>query len=990
MKNPPNTAGRKDLFAHLPIKSRRSLGCQKTATLFALVALELCAQTGSVTGVVVDKGTGKFLQGAEVLAPNGVQALTDRTGTFILNDVPTGSQELTVSYSGLQQSKVNAVVADGQTTSVSTVRLDTEILELEKLEITSMREGMSQAVALQKASIQYKVVAAADQFGEISEGNVGEYLKFLPGVTIDYNVNDARGVSLRGLSTAFTIVAVDGTPMAGASSVDDTRRFEFEQIAMSNVETTELYKTVTPDLPATATGGFVNFVTKSAFDHEEVQRITYNVSFNAPSSNFSLGKKDGVWGNDKEYVVRPNLDVNFSRKITPKLGLNVAYRFSEKYDDAPRIIENWTITGRVPTLTQYNIQDEQKLTHRESLGTKLEFRPTDATSVFVGGQWNYYNLLFTQRGLSFNLGSNSTLVGDTVKSGTSGTRNVTNGQLQRRKHGETYHFNSGLIHDFGSAGKISVTPYVSRADGYYDDVAEGFISSSQTLSYSALAIEGISDITSAGNVTVNNGARPTDDLRDLGNYTFSNTATGTNLQSRPWEAIDEKNGVNGSYIVEVDEITIPVTFNTGFALDRVNREITRPTYRGAVASITGDTLRALQDAGYTEDVAFGFGSVQAVDPYLVYETYGGNLSAIPSVNDLRDIQEQNYAGYLRMDFQVTPKLLVIGGARYELREIDATASLFSNNIQQKPATTNLDFDGLYPSLSFKFTPVRQIAIRGGVSQTIGVPDYSDILPIVDEGAELTVNDGKFTLPSPDLGPYHSTNYDLGLDYYLNNSGVAGVAIFRKNITDAIVPRSLNAVDTDAVAAQYGYASDVFSTGVLNENSNQHASINGFELSYAQNFTFLPSPFNGLSIQTNYTYVDVGSKDLDTEYSLSRAVAPQAVNVVLGYRYRRFSTTITNNWVDEQLYGGFVNTSYFSGSGDNRLLRYKDELITTDVKVEYAFMKHLSAYVVVRNIFNNGRQEFFRGYTADKRDIELPMRYGEFGDPYITFGIRGTF
>jgi len=71
--------------------------------------------------------------------------------------------------------------------------------------------------------------------------------------------------------------------MAGASSIDDTRRFEFEQIAMNNVETTELFKTVTPDIPATATGGYVNFVTKSAFDIQDIQRITYNVSLSAPA-----------------------------------------------------------------------------------------------------------------------------------------------------------------------------------------------------------------------------------------------------------------------------------------------------------------------------------------------------------------------------------------------------------------------------------------------------------------------------------------------------------------------------------------------------------------------------------------------------------------------------------------------------------------------------------------------------------------------------------
>ncbi len=90
-------------------------------------------------------------------------------------------------------------------------------MELERLVVRTTKEGMAQAVALQKVSVQSKLVAAADQFGEISEGNIGEYLKFLPGVSIDYNVNDARGISLRGLSTAFTIVGVDGTPMAGGS-----------------------------------------------------------------------------------------------------------------------------------------------------------------------------------------------------------------------------------------------------------------------------------------------------------------------------------------------------------------------------------------------------------------------------------------------------------------------------------------------------------------------------------------------------------------------------------------------------------------------------------------------------------------------------------------------------------------------------------------------------------------------------------------------------
>jgi outer membrane receptor for ferrienterochelin and colicin len=173
-------------------------------------------------------------------------------------------------------------------------------------------------------------------------------------------------------------------------------------------------------------------------------------------------------------------------------------------------------------------------------------------------------------------------------------------------------------------------------------------------------------------------------------------------------------------------------------------------------------------------------------------------------------------------------------------------------------------------------------------------------------------------------------------------------------------------------------------------NGETATYQGFELSYAQNLTFLPKPFSGLNIQANYTYTNIDSSDLDTKYSALRAVSPQTFNLILGYRVGRFNATVTNNWVDEALYGGFVNTTYFTGTGDNRLLRMKDEKWTTDVKLEYSLTKYLSVYVMARNILNTGRDEFYRGYTDAKKEIRLPMRYGEFGEPYYTFGFRGTF
>src|SRR6478736_4085417 len=449
------------------------------------------AATGTITGRVLSSASGEYLQGAEVAVEgSSFHTTAERDGTYTLTGVPAGNVVVVATYPGLDPKTAAVEVKAGETATAS-ISLGEQVVQLERLVVRTTKEGMAQAVALQKVSVQSKLVAAADQFGEISEGNIGEYLKFLPGVSIDYNVNDARGISLRGLSTAFTIVAVDGTPMAGASSIDDTRRFEFEQIAMNNVETTELFKTVTPDLPATSTGGFVNFITKSAFDHEDVQRFQYNLSLSAPSTNVSLSKEGGVWGHSQEYLIRPSVELNYSRKVTKKLGLNLNYRLSEKYDDSPRTEFAYVNANDIftaPRIQTYNIRSEEKLTHREAFATKLDYKLSDDTSLMISGQWNWYDLNFTQRGPSFNLNTGATRSADGTVYTSASNGTINNGTLYRNKYGTTLHFNGNLSHTFGDGSVLSITPYYSHADGQYRDTTRGFISATASMALSATGL----------------------------------------------------------------------------------------------------------------------------------------------------------------------------------------------------------------------------------------------------------------------------------------------------------------------------------------------------------------------------------------------------------------------------------------------------------------------------------------------------------------------
>ncbi len=224
------------------------------ALLFAAASPALAQTTGAISGVVLDS-SGKYLEGAEIsVAGLAFKTSSEREGVFRLSGVPAGTRTLAISYPGMNPHSESVLVAGGQTAVVrSTLRSDT--IMLEAFTVNTSKEGMSQAIALQKASFNQKLVAAADQFGDISEGNVGEYLKFLPGVGIDYTANDARAVSLRGMNPIFTNVTVDGGRMASGTSSGDSRRFELEQVAINNVETIEVFKTMTPDMSADNTGG---------------------------------------------------------------------------------------------------------------------------------------------------------------------------------------------------------------------------------------------------------------------------------------------------------------------------------------------------------------------------------------------------------------------------------------------------------------------------------------------------------------------------------------------------------------------------------------------------------------------------------------------------------------------------------------------------------------------------------------------------------------
>ena len=103
------------------------------ASLLALAfAVPLRAQGigGTVTGLVSDSATGKYLEGAEVaLKGTAFQTTTERDGTFALKNVPPGNYSLTVAYPSSELETLALTLTSGQTLNVP-VKLTSQVFKM--------------------------------------------------------------------------------------------------------------------------------------------------------------------------------------------------------------------------------------------------------------------------------------------------------------------------------------------------------------------------------------------------------------------------------------------------------------------------------------------------------------------------------------------------------------------------------------------------------------------------------------------------------------------------------------------------------------------------------------------------------------------------------------------------------------------------------------------------------------------------------------------
>jgi iron complex outermembrane receptor protein len=384
--------------------------------------------TGAISGRVFNPATGEYIRNAEVRIEGTQQrTLTEDGGVYRIANAPAGNQTIVVHYTGYDIAKATVTVpASGEVTkdfelagTVAPAAQGEQVVALNAFTVSAEREGNAKAIMEQKGAMNVKTVVATDAFGDIAEGNIGEFLKFMPGITLDYVETDTRAARMGGLEARYGAVTLDGGSMANASTGSfggDSRQFEFEAVSINNIETIEVNKTLSADMLADAPAGSINLRSKSALDRKG-SRFNFNAGLIGNQYEHSLSRTPRH--DDAEHAkARPTFSFDYSNAFFGnKLGIAVNGMFTSVFKEQFRhsLTYDYTsaqaIAAGQPVITALNFKDGPKMTEKSSGGLKLDYEPFKGLRLTLASSYTFFSDEIANRNLNFRVSTGQLLPG---------------------------------------------------------------------------------------------------------------------------------------------------------------------------------------------------------------------------------------------------------------------------------------------------------------------------------------------------------------------------------------------------------------------------------------------------------------------------------------------------------------------------------------------------------------------------------------------------
>jgi TonB-dependent receptor len=925
---------------------------------------------GTVAGKVTDAADGSPLIGAMVMVEGrAVGTTTNTDGEFRLAGLPAGPIRLVFRYLGYESVSRDVTIPEKDVVTLNAT-LRTAVLEGEEITVTGQLRGQMEAINQQVTSTTITNVVSRDRIQELPDNNAAESIGRLPGVSVQRDAGEGTKIIMRGMSAKYNPITIEGQKIPATDAAD--RSVDLTMISSDMLAGIEVAKANTADKDGDAIGGTVNFEMKKAdpafatdvkmqggYSRQARSYENYRTSVRVsdrfldqlfgvlvegnfqraqrPSDEFTadysvLGADLNVA--DASLVNRAELRDRYGANVVLDYVLgNGSLKLSSLYSRTQRDETLRRIRYRVAnSLTDYSIR--KKLTNLDLFTNILSGNHNfDVLNV----RWSA-NYALTRQNTPFSHEShfeeNNSFTSQITNQGPAAALAQAKNQLDLAYFRYDY-VSQQKIRDRDFAGQVDLTIPLALSP-----------SLSTNLKFGGKYKDKSRDVDNTGFETESNG--PGNMLMKLFPGRWLKTADNKDLMSMmnfvdPNASIDQF--LSGSY-----------RFATMLSMDKLQ----------SFYEEFKDFRRA------SDNRRFYFQDYMAEQDDYVAE-------------------ERITAGYVMAEIKLGSWLTFMPGVRYE-RTVNSYRTRFGDvvrddntgdviSVSGQDTVGTLSYEDLLPMIHLKFSVTDWADIRLAATKSITRPDYQHLVPRRRiDGDNLEAYFGQ-----PYIGRIRADNYDVAFSMYNHYLGLFSIGGFYKVVKDIDYIKQ-SRIKFYAPGDTVGTTYTLFQPANLPEPSK----VWGIEVELQSNLRFLPSPFDGLVINCNFSrihsetvlpFVRTQRESRPpfrvTFVDTSRVIpmpgqSDLIANLSLGYEKGDFSGRIS--WIYQS------NALKTIDSDDQKADGYTDDYSRWDLTLQYKLPWHIGVMLSVNNLTNVPDRSFTssKGFPTEEKyfgwNADLGLRF----------------
>ena len=854
---------------------------------------------------------------------------------------------------------------------------DASTTAVEEIVVTGIRASQQQSIDIKRNAVGVVDSIASEDLGKLPDQNVAESLQRIAGVTIERNRGEGRYVSVRGFGPKFNAVTVNGRTLA---TDNNGREFSFDVLPSEIISGADVYKSPQANVNGASIGATIDVRTLRPLE----QRQAFSAA----------GSVSGTWAELRDKYNPEASGVVSWRNADRTLGVAL----SASYTDQKVRDDEFTIGAG----------------HVRRSSTDSYYNAGGVAGARIGpGVAAFSNVSMPSNLSPFFFERDKTMLGlnGTVQYKPTERLTVTLDTLYAKA--DIKEQQTGLAYDF--AGGTLVEQVVQNGEAVYQRYQGGFVDQIIQYDHRKVTTDQIGlnlkwaatdSLTLSFDASTSKAERRGKEDNDFttirrknvdtwfdrrgGNEMYSYGFTSPNYGN----AATNPQGVTAHYYIwgggsdvddEINEFSADanwkpegaVSLRAGLAAQNRKKTITAiempfgeqcaycDSNQVLPASLFQNTSRNFFDGKYGNNILHDWliydprALILQVKEYANRDGKAFNPS-VPSPSASSVVDEKVLLGYLMADIKTdlgSMPLAINVGVRVE--DTDYTSSGASRTVTSaKPngAGQNIitvspvvpvSFKGHYtdilPSLNARLNVTDDVIVRLAASRVMTRPTLSDLSP----RQTIQTNPGNETIRrgNPDLQPFRATQIEGGVEWYFGETSLLSAAAFYKNI-DSFVTLVTTPQKVDQVTFQV--------TVPANGNG---AVVKGFELGYRQVFNQLPAPFDGLGVQTSFTYAESNANYTNTVANVSyglEGLSKYSYSLVGFYEKGKVQARVAYTWRDK-----FLQVA----SGRNGEPEYFDSYGQLDVGASYNVTSNFTVFVDGLNLTDT--EEFIYSVTPDR-------------------------